>query len=121
MNKLSNRAYMIVEVRIYKTKPGLRSQFIQLFEKETAPLQQKKGIEVFGPFVDVDDADSFVWLRAFPDMQERDRMKNALYEGPEWKSGLEAQVMPMLEDYKCILTKTTTRTFTFGDMLSQAN
>jgi hypothetical protein len=52
-------------------------------------------------------------------MPERDRMKNALYEGPEWKGGLEAEAMPMLEDYKSITTETTAHTFTFRDLQSR--
>jgi hypothetical protein len=110
---------MIIEVRVYKTKPGLRSRFLQFFEEKAGPLQQRIGIQVFGPFIDLDDADSFVWLRAFPDMPERDRMKNALYEGPEWKGGLEAEAMPILEDYKSITTETTAHTFTFRDLQSR--
>jgi hypothetical protein len=96
-------------------------RFIQFFEEKAGPLQQRNGIQVFGPFVDLDDADSFVWLRAFPGMRERDRMKNALYEGPEWKGGLEAEAMPMLEDYKSIITETTSHTFTFRDLQSRSS
>lgn len=93
---------MIVEVRTYTIAAGLRQRFLDLFELRTRPLQQSLGIEVVGPWLDVESPDRFVWLRAFPSMAERDRMKQALYEGPEWTGELEAMMMPMLADFTSI-------------------
>jgi hypothetical protein len=45
-----------------------------------------------------------VWLRSFPSLEERDRMKDAFYEGELWKNELEAIAMPMLESYDVRLT-----------------
>jgi NIPSNAP len=95
---------MIVEVRKYKVKAGLRARFLQLFETRTRPLQRSFGMGVIGPFLDLEDPDSFVWLRTFPSIEERDRMKSALYDGPEWKDELEALAMPMLERFETTLT-----------------
>ena len=97
---------MIVEVRTYRITQGQRSRFLALFEGDAVPLQQSKGMSIAGPFVDLEDPDVFIWLRAFPSLEERDRMKHALYEGPEWKGGLEAIAMPMLESYGVVLTST---------------
>lgn len=91
---------MIVEVRTYITKPGLRARFLDFFRQEAVPLQQSLGIGIAGPFVDMVDPDVFVWLRAFPSVSDRDRMKAALYEGKKWKDELEEIAMPMLERYE---------------------
>jgi hypothetical protein len=32
-------------------------------------------------------------------------LKSSLYEGPEWTSGLEELVMPMLEHYSVVVTQ----------------
>jgi hypothetical protein len=93
---------MIVEVRTYTIAEGLRQRFLLLFETRTRPLQQSLGIDVAGPWLDVENADRFVWLRAFPSMAERERMKQALYEGPEWTGELEAIMMPMLSHFTSI-------------------
>jgi len=98
---------MIVEVRTYRIRPGMRDRFLDFFQRHAVPLQQSKGMSIMGPFVDLEDPDVFVWLRAFPSLDERDRMKAALYDGEEWKDGLEAIAMSMLDSYISTLTTTT--------------
>jgi hypothetical protein len=95
---------MIVEVRTYRIKPGLRDRFLEFFHRHAAPLQQSIGMGIVGPFVDVEDPDVFIWLRIFPSAAERDRMKHELYEGDRWKNELEAIAMPMLDSYTTTLT-----------------
>lgn len=98
---------MIVEVRTYRVKPGLRDRFIEFFHRHAIPLQRAKGMTIAGPFLDTEDRDVFIWLRGFPSLDERDRMKRDLYEGEEWKSELEAIAMAMLDDFSSVLTTTT--------------
>ncbi len=93
---------MIVEVRTYTTKAGLRQRFIVLFETRTKPLQQSLGIGVAGPWIDQEHPDRFLWLRTFPSLDERERMKRALYDGAEWTGELEQLMMPMLADFTSI-------------------
>lgn len=93
---------MIVEVRTYTIVPGLRQRFLDLFETRTGPLQRSLGIQVFGPWLDIEHPDRFVWLRAFPSWEERERMKLALYEGSEWTGELEAVMMPMLAEFTSV-------------------
>ena len=97
---------MIVEVRTYTSKPGCRDAFLALFQTRTKPLQQSLGMGIVGPFIHLDHADMFTWLRTFPSLVERDRMKSLLYEGDEWKGELEALAMPMLQDFSVVLTRT---------------
>ena len=100
---------MIVEVRTYKIKEGLRSRFIDFFENRAVPAQRSEGMLVFGPLLDIENPDVFVWLRAFPSLEERDRMKSAFYDGDKWKNELEAIAMPMLENYTVALTEMSPR------------
>ena len=100
---------MIVEVRTYRIKPGLREQFLRFFESRAVPAQQSKGIAVAGPLLDLENDDTFIWLRAFPSLEDRERMKSAFYDGDEWKNELEAIAMPMLESYSVALTSVAER------------
>ena len=59
---------------------------------------------VLGPLLDMENPDALVWLRVFPSLEERERMKSAFYDGDEWKNELEAIAMPMLEEYSAVLT-----------------
>ena len=94
---------MIVEVRSYRIKPGRRAEFIKLFETRAVPAQRALGIQILGPLLDIENPNKFVFLRSFPSLEERDRMKDAFYGGPLWKNELEAIAMPMLDSYDVIL------------------
>src|SRR5882724_11188687 len=84
---------MIAEVRTYKIKEGLRGRFLELFENKAIPAQRSKGMYILGPLLDLKDPDVFIWLRAFPSLEERDRMRSAFYDSEEWKTELEAIAM----------------------------
>jgi hypothetical protein len=98
---------MIVEVRSYRIKPGRRAEFIELFLTRAVPALRSHGMKVFGPLLDVENPNKFVWLRAFPSLEDRDRMKAAFYKGELWKNELEAIAMPMLDSYDVILCETS--------------
>jgi NIPSNAP len=98
---------MIVEVRSYRIKPGRRAEFIHLFETRAVPALRSHGMKVLGPLLDVENPNKFVWLRSFPSLEERDRMKEAFYEGELWKNELESIAMPMLDSYDVILCETS--------------
>ena len=98
---------MIVEVRSYRIKPGRRAEFIQLFETRAVPALRAHGMKVLGPMLDVENPNKFVWLRSFPTLEERDRLKDAFYEGDLWKNELEAIAMPMIDSYDVILCETS--------------
>lgn len=97
---------MIVEVRSYRITPGRREEFLEFFEKRSIPALQSHGMKVVGPFIDLENPNKFVWLRCFPSLEERDRMKRDFYEGDLWTNELEAIAMPMLESYDVILCET---------------
>jgi NIPSNAP len=98
---------VIVEVRSYRIKPGRRAEFIKFFEERSIPALRSHGMKVLGPLLDLENPNKFVWLRSFPSLEERERMKNDFYEGALWKNELEAIAMPMLESYDVILCETS--------------
>ncbi len=98
---------MIVEVRTYKIAPGRRAEFLEFFRTRSIPALHAHGMKVLGPMVDLEDPDAFVWLRIFPDLEARERMKDDFYEGPLWKEELEHIAMPMLASYSFALCETT--------------
>ena len=98
---------MIVEVRAYRIKPGRREEFIKLFETRAVPALRSYGMKILGPLVDLENPNKFVFLRGFPSLEERERMKDEFYEGPLWKNELEAIAMPMIDSYDVILCETT--------------
>ena len=96
---------MIIEMRTYKTKPGLRSQFLEIFRSRSIPAHAEIGMKILGPFVSVEDPDVFFFMRGFPHLASREPMKAKFYEGELWKGELENVLMPMLEKYEVVLVE----------------
>jgi hypothetical protein len=94
---------MIVEMRTYKIKPGRRGEFVELLKSKAFSEHEKIGMKTIGPFLSVEDDDTFFWMRGFPDLQSRERMRNEFYEGKLWKDELEGKLMPILEKYDVVI------------------
>ena len=94
---------MIVEMRTYKTKPGMRSQFLEIFRAKSIPAHNEIGMKILGPLLCVDAPDTFFFMRGFPDMESREPMKERFYKGALWKAELEELLMPMLESYGAVV------------------
>ena len=74
----------VLELRQYTLRPGTRDGFVARFEREFVETQQAAGIEVVGTFLDLDDPDRFVWIRAFASYDARGEALREFYEGPVW-------------------------------------
>jgi hypothetical protein len=96
---------MIIEMRTYKTKPGCRLQFLEIFASKSIPEHTKIGMKILGPFLSIEDPDTFFFLRGFPDKASREPMKAKFYEGELWKRELENVLMPMLEKYEAVVVE----------------
>ncbi len=96
---------MIIEMRTYKTKPGMRSQFLEIFRSKSIPAHAEIGMKILGPFLSVEDADTFFFMRGFPDLASREPMKAQFYEGELWKHELESVLLPMLEKYEIVVVE----------------
>ena len=96
---------MIIEMRTYKTKPGLRSRFLEIFRSKSIPAHAEIGMKILGPFLSVEDADTFFFMRGFPDLVSRQPMKAQFYEGELWKRELESVLLPMLEKYEVVVVE----------------
>jgi len=94
---------MIIEMRTYKTKPGKRAQFLEIFRSKSIPAHTEIGMKILGPFLSIEDPDTFFFMRGFPDVQSREPMKARFYEGELWKRELEGILMPMLDTYNVVL------------------
>jgi hypothetical protein len=77
---------MIIDLRDYRTTPGNRDRLIEACERLFFPEQERLGATILGSFRDGDDPDRFVWLRAMPDMETRQRVLTEFYtDGAMWR------------------------------------
>ena len=98
---------MIIEIRRYTLKPGMREDFIRFFEAVNRPALRAAGMKVFGPMRDEEHPDVVHWLRAFESPAHREQIKNAFYDGPVWAKDVEPVVMPMIEKFEAAVATTT--------------
>ncbi|MGZ3664301.1 MAG: NIPSNAP family protein [Ktedonobacterales bacterium] len=76
----------ILELRQYIHQPGLREDFIALFDEYFIEEQERYGAQIIGQFRDRNDSDRFVWLRGFPNMETRHSALEGFYNSsPLWQ------------------------------------
>jgi heme-degrading monooxygenase HmoA len=102
---MSNESGPIVELRRYALRPGARDTLIELFDRELVEAQEALGMQILGQFRDLDDPDSFVWLRGFSDMESRKRGLEAFYRGPVWKEHGAAANATMVDSDNVLLLR----------------
>jgi len=90
-------------MRTYRTKPGMRTPFLDIFRARSMPEHARLGMPMVGPFLSLEDPDVVFFMRGFPDLESRDRLKASFYEGALWKRELEAVLLPMLDKYEVVL------------------
>ena len=96
---------MIIEMRTYRITTGNRSRFLEIFRSKVIPAHHEIGMKLLGPFLSVEDPDTFFFMRGFPDLPSREPMKAKFYEGKLWKSELENVLLPMLERYEVVVVE----------------
>lgn len=94
---------MIIEMRTYKLKPGCRPRFLEIFRAKSVPAHDEIGMKILGPFLSVEEPDTFFFMRGFPGLASREPLKAKFYEGELWKRELENVLMPMIEKYEVVL------------------
>lgn len=96
---------MLFELRSYRTKPGMRDQWVKLMDDVIIPFQASKGMVIVASFVGESDPDSYVWIRRFENEEERVRLYAAVYESDFWKNEVTPQVSELLDRSQNVVTR----------------
>ena len=94
---------MVVEMRTCKLKPRMRERFLEVFRAQSVPEHRRLGMKILGPFLSIEEADTFFFMRGFPDLPSREPLKASFYERELWKRELESVLMPMIDRYDVVL------------------
>jgi len=95
----------VVELRRYVTHQVKRDALIALFEREFIETQEASGMLPFGHFRDLDDPNSFVWLRGFPRMEMRHDALEAFYTSQTWRDHREAANATIVDSDNVLLLR----------------
>ncbi len=94
----------ILELRLYKLKPGTAPAFAARFRDQIEPMLARHGIAVVHCGPSLIDPDSWCLLRAYPSLEARQAQLDAFYDSDEWLEKHDAPVMAMIESYNtCVL------------------
>jgi hypothetical protein len=104
----------VLELRQYTLHPGRRDTLIELFERELVESQEAVGMALVGQFRDLDNADRFVWMRAFEDMPSRAEALQQFYSGPVWQEHRSAANATMIDSDNVLLLRAATPTSNFA-------
>lgn len=97
------RKNAIVEIRSYNLHPGTRPEFHRLVIEESVPLLERWDVDLvaFGP--SPHDDRSYFLIRAFADLDDRQRSEDAFYGSDEWKDGPRDAILSLIESYTTIV------------------
>lgn len=98
----------VIEFRTYTTHPGKRAEVIDLLEHRFFAEMEGLGIKVLGCFPSLDDENTFVWLRAFPDAVAHEELVKTLYSGKLWKEELEQPIRSRIASLSVSTVEDTT-------------
>jgi NIPSNAP len=74
----------LIELRQYTLRLGTRDTLLDVFERFLIDGQEAVGMRIGGTYLDSRDANRFVWMRGFHDLEQRRQALDAFYSGPIW-------------------------------------
>ena len=90
-------AWMLFELRQYRTHPGQRDNWVKFMEEVIIPFQTSKGMTIVGSWVGEEEDDLYVWVRRFESEEERQRLYREVYESDHWKNTIAPRVPEMMD------------------------
>ena len=93
----------VLEIRSYNLKPGTRDRFHAIAERDAIPMLRRFKIDVVAHGPSAHDADSYYLMRAFPSVEERQRLEDAFYGSDEWTRGPREEVLSLIVSYTTVV------------------
>ena len=98
---------MIYEQRCYTLTPAGMRPFLALYEREGLPLLRRHLGQLVAFFVtETGELNQVVHLWAYPDLNDRDARRSALWQDPEWLAYAD-KVLPFIVRMESRLLKPT--------------
>lgn len=104
-NSTATDTCTVIELRQYTLHPGKRDVLIDVFEHELVESQEVLGMRLLGQFRDLDNPDTFVWMRGFEDMPSRLAGLTSFYTGPVWMANRNTANDTMIDSDNVLMLK----------------
>src|SRR3546814_30565 len=87
----------IIEMLLYKLKPGTGSEFFEIMQSVSVPLHKQNGIDVVWHGQSMHDPDVYGLIRAFADMATLETAQSAFYASQAWRAGPREAIIARIE------------------------
>lgn len=93
----------LVDLRLYRLKPGTASEFHRLVTEQSVPLLHRWGVDVvaFGP--SKTDPEMYYLIRAYPSLDELRRSEDAFYGSDDWRRGPRQAILDRIDTYLSVV------------------
>ncbi|SRR5258706_7224352 len=93
----------IIDILILNLKQGSRSAFDKLYKESALPLLKRWNVDVicFGP--SLHEEDTYLVVRRYKDLADRQQSQDAYYGSDEWKLGPREQIMSLIQNYSTVV------------------
>ena len=93
----------IVEIFSINLKKGTGAAFNKLYIEQSLPMQKrwKVAILTFGP--SLHDEDSYLVVRRYNDLADRQQSQDSFYGSDEWKQGQREAILALIENYTTVV------------------
>ncbi len=80
---------MLIDVRIYQTRPGTRESHLELFNAHGLKPQSRLLGEPFAYLKSIEDPNEFILMWAYENIQDRELKREKMWKDEEWKKYVE--------------------------------
>src|SRR5262245_41064424 len=89
----------IVEIRVYKLKPGTRDEFHRLVTEQAIPMLKRWQTDVVAYGPSLDEPDAYHLIRCYADVQDLRQRQDAFYGSAEWKQGPREPILALIDSF----------------------
>ena len=93
----------VLEIRTYALRPGTRGEYHRIFQERALPLLRAYGIRVVRAGPCLEDENSYVLIRGFRSLAERDEQEERFYDSDDWRDELREEVLGRIESYLTVV------------------
>nr|WP_295376734.1 NIPSNAP family protein [Pseudoxanthomonas sp.] len=94
---------LTVEIRSYRLRPGTRDAFHRLITTTVAPMLRRWRTDLVRHGPSPHDGSSYLLIRAYADLEARQREQDAFYGSAEWREGPRQAVLDPIEEYLSVV------------------
>jgi Domain of unknown function (DUF4440)/NIPSNAP len=93
----------VIEIRTYTLKPGTRDSFHKLLVEQSIPMAKRWGFNILGYGPSLQEDSSYYLIRAYRNLEERQKQEDAFYGSDEWKKGPREAIVSRIIYYTTVI------------------